>query len=103
LAWSGRGGALVALLALGASVSAAGEERCSLAGGETWREYQNRQFVIDAAGWERAPARLVAAVEVVDSKRVGSLGVDAKQMKDRLTEMQKRCAAAQDPLTESLQ
>jgi len=75
LAWSGRGGALVALLALGASVSAAGEERCSLAGGETWREYQSAHFVI----------------------------VDAKQMKDRLTEMQKRCAAAQDPLPESVQ
>jgi tetratricopeptide (TPR) repeat protein len=63
LAWSGRGGALVALLALGASVSVAGEERCSLAGGETWREYQSAHFVIDAAGWEHDPERLVAAFE----------------------------------------
>ncbi|MFL5313415.1 MAG: tetratricopeptide repeat protein [Myxococcales bacterium] len=61
--WFGRGCAFVAVLVLGASVSAAGEERCSLAAGETWREYQSAHFVIDAAGSERDAGRLVAAFE----------------------------------------
>jgi tetratricopeptide (TPR) repeat protein len=59
----GRGRALVAVLVLGASAGAAGEERCSLAGGETWREYQSEHFLIDAAGWDHDPAHLVAVFE----------------------------------------
>jgi tetratricopeptide (TPR) repeat protein len=33
------------------------------------------------------------AIETVQSKRVGSVGIDLKQLKDRLGEMQKRCPA----------
>lgn len=40
----------------------------------------------------------MTAVEIVESKRVGSLGVDAKQMRDRLDGIQKRCASSQMPL-----
>jgi hypothetical protein len=61
--WHARGSVLVTLFVLGTSSRGLAAEGCSLASGRPWHEYRSQQFVIDAAGWDREPALLIAASE----------------------------------------
>lgn len=54
---------VLVVLVLLTSPRGVAEEGCSLASGKPWHEYQSQHFVIDAAGWDREPAMLVAAFE----------------------------------------
>jgi hypothetical protein len=61
--WHARGSVLVTLFVLGTSSRGLAAEGCSLASGRPWHEYRSQHFVIDAAGWDREPALLIAAFE----------------------------------------
>src|SRR5215475_9646187 len=63
--------ALACVLALATSAQAG--ESCSLPGGGAWREYKSRHFLIDAAGWDRDPARVVAEFENLHSALLATL------------------------------
>ena len=65
--------ALVAALALATAAPAAAGDSCSLPGGASWREYRSRHFVIDAADWDRDPARVVAEFEDVHAALLATL------------------------------
>ncbi|HYV65646.1 MAG TPA: hypothetical protein VE964_05345 [Myxococcales bacterium] len=65
-------GVLAALL-FATEASAGSPEPCSLAGGKPWREFRSQHFVIDAAGWNREPARLVGSFEELYAAVLASL------------------------------
>src|SRR4051812_43913256 len=72
--------ALVVLL--GARGMAA--EPCSLADGKPWREYQTQHLVIDVAGSDREPAKLVAAFEDLHAAVLATLIAEPVEIPGRV-------------------
>jgi hypothetical protein len=65
---------LIAVLLIAAGAHAAPE--CSLGGGASWREYRSQHFIIDAAGYDGDPGKLVAVFEDLYAAVLASLTSD---------------------------